>query len=91
MGHLKLIREHLRDLDDGRCPFCSLTAVEMDHEKLAMGRQLGRFMETAGVAPGVAPAVAAVATTGGSPPSSSLTREALIQRVDDESLGGYGG
>jgi hypothetical protein len=44
-----------------------------------------------GAAPGVAPVVAAVATTGGSPPSSSLTREALIQRVDDESLGGYGG
>jgi hypothetical protein len=53
------------------------------------GSSVGSWRQ--GAAPGVAPVVAAVATTGGSPPSSSLTREALIQRVDDESLGGYGG
>jgi hypothetical protein len=65
--------------------------METYHGKLAMGRWLSRFMETVGAAPSVALALAAVAMTGGPPPTSSLTRQALIRWVDGVSSGGYGG
>jgi hypothetical protein len=63
----------------------------MKHEKLEMGRRLSRFVETTGATPGVALTPAVVVTMGGPPPSSSLTREALIRRIDGASSGGYGG
>jgi hypothetical protein len=90
-GHRKLNREHLRDLDDDRCPFCSLTVAKMGHRKRSMGRQLSRLLKTVGAASGVAPGLVAVSAvvvmTGGPPASSNFTREALIWWVDSASLG----
>jgi hypothetical protein len=95
IGHRFLIRKLLHDLDDKRRPFCPLTAAEMDHGKLVMGRQLSWFLMMLGAASGVALALmmvpAAVVTTGSPPLSNSLTRDALIRRVDGMSLGGNGG
>jgi hypothetical protein len=95
IGYRFLIRKLLHDLDDKRRSFCPLTIVEIDHRKLAMGRQLGWFLKTVGAASGVVSALttvpAAVVTTGSPPPSSSLTQVALIRWVDDASLGGNGG
>jgi hypothetical protein len=95
IGYHFLIRKLLHDLDDKRRSFCPLTIVETDHRKLAMGRQLGWFLKTVGAASGVVSALttvlAAVVTKGSPPPSSSLTRVALIRWVDDASLGGNGG
>jgi hypothetical protein len=95
IGHRFLIRKLLHDLDDMRRSFCPLIAVETDHGKLAMGRQLSWFLKTVGAASGVASALtmilAAVVTMGSPPPSSSLTREALIRWVDGASLGSNGG
>jgi hypothetical protein len=39
----------LRDLGYERNLFCELTAVKMDHRKLATGRQLGRSSTVVGV------------------------------------------
>jgi hypothetical protein len=59
-----------------------------------MGRQLGRFLKTMGVASGVAltsvTVPATVVTTGGPPSSGGLTREVLIWRGDSASSCGYG-
>jgi hypothetical protein len=58
-------------------------------------RQLGQCLVTVRVAsgeasaPGMAPTT--VSPTGSPPPSSRLTRGALIRWIDDESVEGYGG
>jgi hypothetical protein len=95
IGHCFLIRKLLHDLDDKGRSFCPLIAVETDHGKLAMGRQLGWFLKTVGAATSVASALTMVPTAVvmmGSPPlGSNLTREALIRWVNDASLGGNGG
>jgi hypothetical protein len=56
IGHHCLICELLRNLDDERYPFCSLTAVEKDHRKRATGRQLGQCLATVRVVSGEASA-----------------------------------
>jgi hypothetical protein len=60
--------------------------VEIDHGKLATGRQLGQCLVTVRTVSGGASVSAMVLTTGSPPPSSSLTEEALIRRVDGASL-----
>jgi hypothetical protein len=91
-GHHKLNQEHLRDLDNDMYPFFSLMVAETGHRKWLMGRRLSRFLKMAGAAYSVAPAPmavpAVVVTMGGCPPSSNLTREALIRWVDSVSSGG---
>jgi hypothetical protein len=87
--HLKLNRERLRILGDGMDPFCPLTDVEMGRGMQSMGRWLGRIFKTVGTVSSVALAPVVV-MTGGPPPSSSLTEEALIRCVDGMSLGDYG-
>jgi hypothetical protein len=66
----------------------------MDHGKLATGKQVSWFLKTVGVASTIASAptmvLVAVVTTGSPPPSSSLTRVALIQRFDGASLSSNG-
>jgi hypothetical protein len=42
----------LHDLGYERNSFCELTAVKMDHGKLATGRQLGWFSTAVGMASG---------------------------------------
>jgi hypothetical protein len=64
--------------------------VEIDHGKLATGRQLGRCLVTVRAVSGGASVLVMVLTTGSPPPSSSLTEEALIRRVDGASLEGNG-
>jgi hypothetical protein len=80
--HRFLIRKLLHNLDDERHLFCSLTTVETDHGKLAMGRRLESSATAVVVtsggasAPGTAPAVAVMLV--GPPPSGGLAREALV-------------
>jgi hypothetical protein len=64
--------------------------VETDHGRLATGRQLGRCLVTVREVSGEASVPATVLMMGSPPPSSSLTEEALIWRVDSASLGGNG-
>jgi hypothetical protein len=77
--HPWLIRELLRDLDDERYPFCSLTAVETDHGKWAMGRCLGRCLAMVRVVSNEALAPAAVVAMGDTPPTNDLARKGLVR------------
>jgi hypothetical protein len=68
--------------------------VETDHGKLAMGRQLDRCLVMVRVVSSAALVLVTVPvmvlTMGSPPPSTSLTQEALIHRVDGASLEGNG-
>jgi hypothetical protein len=46
--HLKLNREHLHILGDGRDPFCPLIDAKIGHGMQSTGRRLGRFLMTLG-------------------------------------------
>jgi hypothetical protein len=72
----------LRDLGYERNSFCKLTAVKMDHGKLAMGRQLGSFATAVVATFGSAPAVAVLA---GVPPSIESAWEVLVRWIDGAS------
>jgi hypothetical protein len=72
----------LHDLEDKGGSFCKLIVVEMDHGKLAAGRQLGRPSTAVGTTPGGAPAPrtssAAVVYVGAPPPCVRLARKAQV-------------
>jgi hypothetical protein len=93
-GHHLLIRGHLRVLGDEKDPICPPTAVETSRRKRVMGRRFNQCLVTVMAVSGEAPAPmtisTVVVTTCDPPPSSSLTREALIRQGDDAISGGYG-
>jgi hypothetical protein len=70
----------LRDLDDERNSFCSLTVAETDEGKLATQRRLGRSSTTVGASSGGAPAlesaIAAVERLGQPPSGLGSARQA---------------
>jgi hypothetical protein len=86
IGQHLLICKLLHDLDDERHPFCSLTAVETDHVKLATGRRLKSSKTKVRAAIGDASAsgmtLAVAVMAKGPPTSNSSAREALVRWVD---------
>jgi hypothetical protein len=88
--HQFLIQKLLHDLDDEKHLFCSLTAVETDHGKLATGRRpeisATVTVETSdGTSPpGMTPV--AVVRAGDPPPSVESTQGALVGRIDGGGL-----
>jgi hypothetical protein len=69
--------------------------VEMDHGQRATERHVGQCLVTVRAASGesstLGMALVMVLSMGSPPPSSGLMRGALIRRIDDESIEGYGG
>jgi hypothetical protein len=62
----------LHDLGEERNPFCTLTAMQMDHRKLATGRRLGSSAMAVAVTSGGASAPAAAVVAGAPAPSNEL-------------------
>jgi hypothetical protein len=63
----------------------------MEHGQRVTERRLGRCLVTVRAASGEASSLATMLPTSSPPPSSGLTRGALIRRFDDVSVEGYGG
>jgi hypothetical protein len=85
----------LCDPDEKRNPFCILTAMEMDHRRMATRRWLGRPSTAVRVAPGgeltreIAPTAAV--WVGYLAPSGELMRGASARQIDGGGLLGGGG
>jgi uncharacterized membrane protein YgcG len=85
----------LRGLDEKRNPFCILTAVKTDHERMATRRQLGRPSTAVRVAPGgestreIAPTAAV--WVGYLAPDGESMRGASARRINGGGLLGGGG
>jgi hypothetical protein len=83
-----------RDLDEKRNPFCILTAVEMDHRRMATRRWLGRPSTAVRVAPGGDPTreTASMAAVWVGYPSLGVEsrRGALARWIDGGGLLGGG-
>jgi hypothetical protein len=90
--HHFIICKPLHNIDDEKHSFCSLTAVETDHGKLAMGRWLGSLttavVVTSDGASVLGMALAAVVMAEGAPPSGSSAQKALVRRVDGAAVQG---
>jgi hypothetical protein len=95
LGHQNLMRLFLRGLGNEVKPFCSPSATEtVDGEQTTAARFRRRFAmmkATFCEAPASRMAPAATVATGGPPPSSNSTQEALVGQVDSASLPCNGG